>query len=197
MLDAGEQRKSRRPICCRVFTDEGIYGDGEAGIAFDYAAPAGIGMLQDLSHLIIGENPMRVEYIWEKLFYNSFWAQGGGPVVYAAMSAIDIALMDIKGKALNVPIYELLGGKFRNELRCYASQLQFGWVDRIGPWGKSLEYVDIVQYAMSQGYDAVKIDFTMYDLHGQEIPCQDWRGILPNHLYRLFEERLAAIRKWC
>lgn len=197
MLDAGEQRKSRRPICCRIFTNEGIYGDGEAGIAFDYAAPAGIGMLQDLSHLIIGEDPMRVEYIWEKLFYNSFWAQGGGPVVYAAMSAIDIALMDIKGKALKVPIYELLGGKFRDELRCYASQLQFGWVDRIGPWGKAQEYVDIVQYAMSQGYDAVKIDFTMYDLHGLEIPCQDWHGILPNQLYRLFEERLAAIRRYC
>ena len=54
MLDAGAQRASRRPICCRVHTDEGIYGDGEAGIAFDYAAPAGVGMLQDLSRLIIG-----------------------------------------------------------------------------------------------------------------------------------------------
>lgn len=45
MLDATAQRASRRPICCRVWTDEGFYGDGEAGIAFDYAAPAGIGML--------------------------------------------------------------------------------------------------------------------------------------------------------
>lgn len=41
MLDATAQRASRRPICCRVWTDEGFYGDGEAGIAFDYAAPAG------------------------------------------------------------------------------------------------------------------------------------------------------------
>ncbi len=46
MLDATAQRASRRPICCRVWTDEGFYGDGEAGIAFDYAAPAGIGMLR-------------------------------------------------------------------------------------------------------------------------------------------------------
>lgn len=45
MLDATAQRASRRPICCRVWTDEGFYGDGEAGIAFDYAAPAGIGIL--------------------------------------------------------------------------------------------------------------------------------------------------------
>ena len=52
MLDATAQRASRRPICCRIWTDEGFYGDGEAGIAFDYAAPAGIGMLQDISRLI-------------------------------------------------------------------------------------------------------------------------------------------------
>ncbi len=197
MLDAGAQRSSRRPICCRVHTDEGVYGDGEAGIAFDIAAPAGIGMLQDISRLVIGENPMRVEYIWEKMFYDTFWAQGGGPVVYSAMSAIDIALMDIKGKVLGVPIYELIGGKFRNELRCYASQLQFGWADRIGPWGTTEEYVNIVKYAMSQGYDAVKIDFTMYDRQGKDIPCQMWHGILPRDLYDLFEERLAAIRSEC
>ena len=58
MLDATAQRASRRPICCRIWTDEGFYGDGEAGIAFDYAAPAGIGMLQDISRLIIGKDPM-------------------------------------------------------------------------------------------------------------------------------------------
>ncbi|MDE6881315.1 MAG: mandelate racemase/muconate lactonizing enzyme family protein, partial [Oscillospiraceae bacterium] len=100
-------------------------------------------MLQDLSRLIIGEDPMRVDAIWEKLFKVSFWGQGGGPVVFAAISAIDIALMDIKGKALNVPIYELLGGKFRDNDRCYASQLQFGWNDRIGPWGSKEEYAAI------------------------------------------------------
>ncbi len=197
MLDAGAQRGSRRPICCRIHTDEGIYGDGEAGIAFDYAAPAGIGMLRDLARLVIGEDPMRVEYIWDKLFYDSFWAQGGGPVVYAAMSAIDIALMDIKGKALNIPVYELLGGKFRDELRCYASQLQFGWLDKTGPWGGASEYAEIVKYAMSLGYDAVKLDFTMYDRQGRDIPSQQWRGILPRSLYSLFEERLAAIREEC
>ena len=75
MLDATAQRASRRPICCRVWTDEGFYGDGEAGIAFDYAAPAGIGMLQDISRLVIGKDPMRTDELWERMFKVSFWAR--------------------------------------------------------------------------------------------------------------------------
>ena len=88
----------------------------------------------------------------------------------SAISAIDIALWDIKGKALGVPIYQLLGGKCRDELRCYASQLQFGWTTKIGPWGSDKEYVDIVRHAVSEGYDAVKIDFTTYDENAKKIP---------------------------
>ena len=89
MLDAGAQRASRRPICCRIWTDEGIYGDGEAGIAFDYAAPAGVGMLQDLSRLIIGLDPMRVDAIWEKLSVfpcMNCW-EVNSAIMYAAMQA--------------------------------------------------------------------------------------------------------------
>ena len=197
MLDAGAQRASRRPICCRIWTDEGIYGDGEAGIAFDYAAPAGVGMLQDLSRLIIGLDPMRVDAIWEKLFKLTFWGQGGGPVVFAGISAIDIALMDIKGKALGVPVYELLGGKFRDNVRCYASQLQFGWNDRIGPWGATQEYVDICKYAMSEGYDAVKIDFIAYDREGKDIDFERCEGFLEKDIYDMAEERIVAIREAC
>ena len=170
MLDATAQRASRRPICCRVWTDEGFYGDGEAGIAFDYAAPAGIGMLQDISRLVIGKDPMRTDEVWERMFKVSFWGQGGGPVVFAAISAIDIALMDIKGKVLNVPVYELLGGKVNDSIRCYASQLQFGWNEDVGPRGTAKEYADICKYAMEDGYDAVKLDFTLYDRDKKDIP---------------------------
>lgn len=66
------------PSAARVWTDEGFYGDGEAGIAFDYAAPAGIGMLQDISRLVIGKDPMRTDELWERMFKVSFWGQGGG-----------------------------------------------------------------------------------------------------------------------
>ena len=93
---------------------------------------------------------MNTELIWETILKGTFWGQGGGVVVFSGMSALDIALWDIKGKALGVPIYQLLGGKCRDELRCYASQLQFGWTTKIGPWGSDKEYVDIVRHAVSE-----------------------------------------------
>lgn len=197
MLDAGAQRASRRPICCRIHTDEGIYGDGEAGIAFDVAAAAGVGMIEDLAKLIIGEDPMRVDAIWEKLFKMTFWGQGGGPIFFSGMSAIDIALMDIKGKALGVPCYELLGGKYRDGMRAYASQLQFGWDKRIGPFGKTEDYVSICKYAMEQGYDAVKIDFISYDKNAKPIPFSELEGFISHDIYNMMDERFRAIREEC
>lgn len=82
------------------------------------------------------------------MFKSSFWGMGGGAIVFAGISAIDIALWDIKGKALNVPCYQLMGGKFRSQMRSYASQLQFGWCDKIGPYGKPEEYRMIAKYAL-------------------------------------------------
>lgn len=98
------------------------------------------------------------------------------------ISALDIALMDIKGKALGVPVYQLLGGKCRDEMRCYASQLQFGWVDKLGPYGKTEDYVSIVEYALSQGYDCVKIDFTQFDREGKRMSTTAAEGILSGPL---------------
>ena len=111
MLDAGSQRWQRKPIVCRIYTDEGIYGDGEAGIAFGIGSTAAFGMVKDLAGLIVGMDPMNIEVIWNKMFKSSFWGMGGGAIVFAGISAIDIALWDIKGKALNVPCYQLMGGR--------------------------------------------------------------------------------------
>ena len=116
-----------RPVVVRINTDEGVSGFGEVGMAYGVGASAGFGMAKDLARLLIGEDPMRSEYIWDKMQKKTFWGQGGGTVVSAGMSAIDIALWDIKGKVLGVPCYQLFGGKCRDELRTYASQLQFGW----------------------------------------------------------------------
>lgn len=197
MLDAGIQRGSRKPICCRIYTDEGIYGDGEAGVAYGAGATAAFGMVQDLAKFIIGKDPMKTEAIWEELFKTTFWGQGGGTIVFSGISAIDIALMDIKGKALGVPIYQILGGKTRSELRAYASQLQFGWTSQIGPYGKKEDYSMIVKHAMSEGYDAVKIDFTMYDRNASPIPQSRCEGILDADFLSMVEERMEHIRSEC
>ncbi len=98
-----------RPTVVRVNTDEGISGFGEVGLAYGVGASGGIGVAKDLSALLIGMNPMDTEAIWEKMLRKTFWGQGGG-IFSAAMSGLDIAMWDIKGKALNVPLYVLLGG---------------------------------------------------------------------------------------
>lgn len=197
LLDAGTQRASRRPVVCRIQTDEGIYGDGEAGIAYGVGSLAAFSMVQDFCRLIIGKDPFQVEAIWEQLFKNSFWLQGGGAIEFAGLSAIDIALMDIKGKALGVPVYELIGGKHQDKLRCYASQLQFGWTSEMGPYGKKEDYVRIVKHAISEGYDAVKIDFTMFDRNAKSIPMSRCTGLIDRDFFDMIEERLVAIRERC
>lgn len=79
MLDAGSQRWQRKPIVCRIYTDEGIYGDGEAGIAFGIGSTAAFGMVKDLAGLIVGMDPMNIEVIWNKMFKSSFWGMAEVP----------------------------------------------------------------------------------------------------------------------
>ena len=106
-----------RPVICRVNTDEGIYGYGEAAIAYGRGSPAAFGMVRDLAPLVIGMDALDNEVIWDKLYKTTFWGQNGGPIVNAGIAAIDIALWDIKGKYFNQPVYKLLGSKRRDKLR--------------------------------------------------------------------------------
>ena len=114
-------------VTMKINTDSGIYGWGEAGLAYGKSAEAAFGQCQDFGKLILGMDPFNTEEIWEHLHRHTFWGMGGGVVITSAMAAIDIACWDIKGKALGVPVYKLLGGKTNDKLRAYASQLQFGW----------------------------------------------------------------------
>jgi galactonate dehydratase len=98
-----------------VDTDEGIYGIGEAGITGRELAVAGA--IEHFKPLLIGENPFRIEYIWQMLFRGGFFP--AQRILTAAISAIDVALWDIKGKALGVPVYELLGGLARDKVATY------------------------------------------------------------------------------
>ncbi len=146
------------PVLCRVNTDEGIYGYGEAGTTFFVGSEAVFAMIKELAPMVIGMNPMENEVIWEKIYKNAYWTRGNGAIIIAALSAIDTALWDIKGKALGKPVYELLGGKFRNKLRCYASQLQFGFYDTMVPQFALEGYAEVARIAKEKGYDAVKVD---------------------------------------
>lgn len=185
-----------RPVICKINTDEGIYGLGEASVAIVTGAYAAAEMMKDLSRFIIGENPLQHELIWERLFKQSFWGKGNGGVVMAAISAIDTALWDIKGKYYQAPVYELLGGKCRDKLRAYASQLQFGWGEQsMRALGRPEEYAASCKRAMDEGYTAVKADILQFDEEGRRTPFSDLCGSLSKKTLSLAEKRLAAMRE--
>ena len=184
-----------QPIVCRVYTDEGIYGDGEAALAYGRAHRAAFGMIQDLAELVVGMDPLDNEVIWEKLHKSIFWGHSGGPVVFAGISALDIALWDIKGKYFRVPVYRLLGGKMRSRLRCYASQLQFGWGDRKTPAGPIEDYVASARKAVEEGYDAIKIDFFDFKPDGSSFHYEERTCLQGAEHLKLIISRLAAVRE--
>ncbi len=193
-------RPEWRPILCRVHTDDGIYGDGEAAVAYISGQTAAFGMIQDFAKFIIGMDPLKNEVIWDKLYKATFWGQNGGPVVFSGISALDIALWDIRGKHYGAPLHELLGGKRRDSLRTYASQLQFGW-EKNEPLSRTLgrteDYVDAVKKAMAEGYDAVKIDFFTFDRDSTRFTDEQRTRLVEPYYINLIEERISAIRAAC
>ena len=102
-------------ILVKVETDEGLYGIGEGSLA---GRDQGVlGVMQHFKQLLIGRDPARIEDIWQECYRNTFWR--GGPVLLSAISGLDIALWDLKGKRLGVPVYDLLGGRTRDRVRLY------------------------------------------------------------------------------
>ncbi|MDR2179223.1 MAG: mandelate racemase/muconate lactonizing enzyme family protein [Synergistaceae bacterium] len=187
------------PVLIRVGTDEGLSGIGEVGLAYGNASKAAVGIIRDLGKLIIGRDPMKIEALWEYLFRGTFWGMGGGPVIYGGISAIDIACWDIRGKALNAPIYQLLGGKTKEELRTYASQLQFDWDPQYKRLTEPPQYAEAARKALAEGYDSIKVDPIMIDRHGKRPNESDesWNfyGILKADQLRMAVDRVRAMRE--
>jgi len=183
------------PVIIRVNTDEGISGLGEVGLAYGIGHSGGAGYVKNLAEgFLLGADPMKIEHLWDAMFRGTFWAHGGGPVVFGAMSAIDIACWDIKGKSLGQPIYQLLGGKTNESLRTYASQIQFGWdTGKFFRLGKADEYAEAARIAVAEGYDAVKVDPTTFDENGNRMGNLD--KILENRTLKVVYSRIKAIRQ--
>jgi galactonate dehydratase len=182
------------PVILRLWTDEGLYGLGEVALAYGVGRSGGMGMLEDLlGRFVIGADPWRVDGMWHTLFRQTFWAQGGGPVVYGAMSAIDEALLDIKGKALGVPVYELLGGKTRDRIRVYAN----GWYGNRGEGGRRMcgapeEYAEAALETIADGFDALKFDPFFATVEGKtRLP----ERALSRETADLAYDRVAAVRE--
>ena len=107
-------------VFLRIEADNGLYGIGQVSSGPNSAVVAAA--VSRLGPLLVGEDPSRIEYLWTKL-YSSFNSLGSLGFVSAMISGVDIALWDLRGKILGLPIYELLGGKFRDRLLLYSN----GW----------------------------------------------------------------------
>ncbi len=107
----------RNQLIVKVETDTGIYGWGESGLSGREKAV--MGALEHFAEILVGENAFEIGALWQRLYRSQYFE--GGRVLQAAISAIDIALHDIKGKALGVPVYQLLGGKHRDHVPTFAS----------------------------------------------------------------------------
>jgi len=109
--------RMRNWIFVKVITDQpGLWGWGEATL--EWHTRSVVGAIEDLSQLLIGEDPRRIEHLWQMMYRQHFW-HGNGVVRGTAISGIDIALWDILGKIHNVPCHELWGGKVRDYIRLY------------------------------------------------------------------------------
>jgi galactonate dehydratase len=107
----------RNQLLVKVETDKGLFGWGESGLSGRERAV--VGAIEHYREFLIGKNAMQIGRIWQEMYRSQYFE--GGRVLQAAISAIDIALHDIKGKALGVPVYELLGGKQRDRIPTFAS----------------------------------------------------------------------------
>ncbi|MCC0014654.1 MAG: mandelate racemase/muconate lactonizing enzyme family protein [Rhodobiaceae bacterium] len=108
---------TRNQLLVKVETDEGIHGWGESGLSGREQAVAGA--LQHYAQWLVGRDPMRIGALWQEMYRSQYFE--GGRVLQAAISALDIAFHDIKGKALGVPVHDLLGGRQRDRVPTFAT----------------------------------------------------------------------------
>ena len=132
----------RSQLIVKVETDEGIYGWGESGLSSRELAVAGA--IRHFREFLIGRDPMNIGALWQEMYRSNYFE--GGRVLTAAMSAIDIALHDIKGKALGVPVYQLLGGKQRDYIPLFATTS--------APMGPQL--IDDARLLLEQGWTVIR-----------------------------------------
>jgi galactonate dehydratase len=173
----------RHPVLARVLTDAGTSGVGEAAIAYGTGATAAAGMVKDLAQeFLLGKDPFGIEALWSEMYDHTFWSKGGGPIVFAGISALETALWDIKGKCLGVPVYEMLGGRMRERVRVYAN----GWSFRCL---KPTDFAREAERVVKDGYTAIKF----YPLASPELDLDGHiRHVSHRQVDRAAEERACA-----
>jgi galactonate dehydratase len=130
----------------KIETDEGLVGWGEPVI--EGRARTVEAAVHELSKLVVGQDPARINDLWQAMYRGGFYR--GGPILMSAIAGIDQALWDIKGKALGVPVYELLGGRVRDRMKTYC------WVGGDRP----ADIIESIHLVREAGFDTVKMNGT-------------------------------------
>lgn len=175
--------RMRNWIFVKIVTDQpGLIGWGEATL--EWHTRSVVGAIQDIAELIVGEDPRRIEHLWQMMFRQHFW-HGNGIVRSTAISGIDIALWDIAGKIAGVPCSQLWGGRVRDYVRTYC-HLGGGTMEKF--YETSLDdaraFADLAHAAVADGYTAFKSMAVP--------PTMPLEGLRP---VRLAEAAVAAMRE--
>lgn len=134
-------------VFVKVYTDEGVEGVGEATL--EYKEKALVGAVEHIKEYLVGKNPFEIEKHWHTIYRDAYWR--GGAVLMSALSAVEMALWDILGKSLNVPVYQLLGGKVNEKVRIYVN----GW---FAGAKEPEEFGEKAKIAVQRGVTAMKWD---------------------------------------
>ena len=134
-------------VFVKVYTDEGIDGVGEGTL--EYKEKALVGAIKHINDYLIGKDPFQIEKHFHNIYRDAYWR--GGAVLMSALSAIEMALWDILGKSLNVPVYQLLGGKVNEQCRLYVN----GW---FAGAKTPEEFGEKAKQAVKRGVTAMKWD---------------------------------------
>jgi galactonate dehydratase len=172
---------SRNQCLVKVETDEGLYGWGEAGVSGRELAVAGA--VNHYREFLIGQDPMQRDALWQRMYRSQYFE--GGRILTGAISAIDIALHDIIGKALNVPVYQLLGGKHRDYVPCFATT-----------GGRSYEQlIENVNLLLSHDWHVIRIGAADGPIKERGTDYNDRRLYEPRESIGLTAEWLPKVRE--
>ena len=159
-------------VFVKVITDSGLYGVGEATL--EYREPTVVEAIKELERYLVGKEPHNIEAFWHDAYRDAYWR--GGVVLMSALAGVEMALWDIKGKDLGVPVYQLLGGKVRDSVKCYANAWFAGAK-------KPEEFAQKAKIAVKNGFSGLK-----WDPFGKE-----YLNIDPKHLNEALD-CIAAVK---
>ncbi len=143
----------RNWIFVKLETDEGLVGWGESTV--EWKTRAVVGCLEDMKTLLVGEDPRRVEHLWQVMYRQHFFRPG--MVETSAISGVEMACWDILGKSLGVPVYQLLGGAVRDHVRLY-DHLGGGEMHSVYHTLSASEAREKATESIEAGFDAIKLE---------------------------------------